>query len=269
MKKINIFLLTLALTHHAAAMGQDIANTDSMNAVGETDTITTITENETLRDSISTFAEKFLGKPYRGGGKGPNVFDCSGFTRYVYMQFGYNLNASASSQYIEVPHIDLKKIQKGDLLFFKGRNAKEKRVGHVAMVSNIDEETGSITIIHAALNGGVRFDQYPDNRYYRERYVGAGRVLAPIEAIKLDTATNKQDSTSNVQIAIQDSMATPKTQEQDFKDTCIIHTIKKGDNLYRLSKEYNVSIEEIKESNNLKSTNLKIGNRLIIKKGKD
>ena len=42
-------------------------------------------------DLLIEEARKHLGKPYHYGGKGPKVFDCAGFARYVYMQFGYVL----------------------------------------------------------------------------------------------------------------------------------------------------------------------------------
>ena len=37
-----------------------------------------------LGDQIIAYAKQYLGKPYVWGGNGPNSFDCSGFTKYVY-----------------------------------------------------------------------------------------------------------------------------------------------------------------------------------------
>lgn len=42
------------------------------------------------------------------------------------------------------------------------------------------------------------------------------------------------------------------------------YTVKKGDNLYSIAKKYGVSVESIKEQNNLSSNKLAIGNKLII-----
>ena len=38
------------------------------------------------------------GKPYVWGGKGPDVFDCSGLMQYVYGQLGVTIGTSTHSQ---------------------------------------------------------------------------------------------------------------------------------------------------------------------------
>lgn len=43
------------------------------------------------------------------------------------------------------------------------------------------------------------------------------------------------------------------------------HIVKKGDNLYRIAKKYNISVEELKNLNNLTGNSLKVGQKLIVK----
>ena len=50
-------------------------------------------------DLLIEEAKLHLGKPYRYGGKGPSVFDCAGFARYVYMKFGFTLPGGSAPQY--------------------------------------------------------------------------------------------------------------------------------------------------------------------------
>jgi LysM repeat protein len=49
----------------------------------------------------------------------------------------------------------------------------------------------------------------------------------------------------------------------------ITHKVKSGDNLYTIAKKYRVSVDQIKNLNNLSSINLKLGQVLVIKKEKD
>ena len=48
------------------------------------------------------------------------------------------------------------------------------------------------------------------------------------------------------------------------KGESITYVVKKGDTLYAISKRYAISVEALKEQNNLKSNNLEIGETLII-----
>ncbi|WP_283640958.1 glucosaminidase domain-containing protein, partial [Mesonia mobilis] len=47
--------------------------------------------------------------------------------------------------------------------------------------------------------------------------------------------------------------------------TSIRYTVKKGDTLYSISQSYDLTIEELKKLNNLKSDNLAIGQKLYVK----
>jgi flagellum-specific peptidoglycan hydrolase FlgJ len=48
------------------------------------------------------------------------------------------------------------------------------------------------------------------------------------------------------------------------KDNSTIHSVKKGDTLYSISKKYNISIEKLKKLNDLNSINLNIGQKLKV-----
>lgn len=148
----------------------DMSDSDGAFAIADPDT-------DRLAGDIIDYARKFLGRPYRRGSKGPSAFDCSGFTSYVFRNFGYSLSASSGDQYTQGRAVSTDEIRPGDLLFFGGRSSGKNRVGHVGMAVDVDPETGAVTFIHAATSGGIRYDRYPDGGYYSRRYIGARRVL--------------------------------------------------------------------------------------------
>lgn len=130
----------------------------------------------TAQDMLS-LARTFMGLRYRAGGKTPKGFDCSGFTSYIYSQFGYKLDASSRGQYSnDGETVDRHQVQPGDLIFFTGRAARSGRVGHVGIVIDGDPVTGKITFIHSASSTGISIDN-TDAPYYAKRFIGVKRVL--------------------------------------------------------------------------------------------
>jgi cell wall-associated NlpC family hydrolase len=69
--------------------------------------------------SVVAFAASFVGKsPYVWGGASPAGFDCSGFTMYVYSNFGVSLPHNAASQQSCTTPVPSGQEQPGDLVFF-------------------------------------------------------------------------------------------------------------------------------------------------------
>ncbi|MCC8147241.1 MAG: CapA family protein [Bacteroidales bacterium] len=133
------------------------------------------TSSSIIAQNIIEFSRQFLGKPYRRGSKGPNAFDCSGFTSYVFKNFGYQLGAACVSQVNQGVKVGKEELKKGDLIFFKGRNAKSSRVGHVGIVVENDG-AGNLMFIHASRRG-VIIENLNASAYYKPRYVTGLRVL--------------------------------------------------------------------------------------------
>lgn len=139
--------------------------------------VTDIVENdipEYVGDMLS-FARKFTGLRYRRGGKTPKGFDCSGFTGYVFRQFGINLHADSRSQYLQGEAVAEGAMQPGDLVFFSGRARSKTRVGHVGIVTSVDPDSGTFKFIHSATSSGI-IESHSSEPYYNNRYIGARRV---------------------------------------------------------------------------------------------
>ena len=133
-------------------------------------------ETGTLSGEVIAYARTFLGTPYKLGASGPKLFDCSGFTRYVFKHFGYELTQYTGAQFQEGREVpSFADLQKGDLVFF-GKRGSVRNIGHVGIVVSIDEERGSFRFIHASSSGGVT-ESESTQAYYMMRYIGARRIL--------------------------------------------------------------------------------------------
>ena len=64
------------------------------------------------------WAYKELGKPYQWGAAGPDSFDCSGLTQYVWGKAGVYLDHYTGSQWNEGQHVSQDQLEPGDLVFF-------------------------------------------------------------------------------------------------------------------------------------------------------
>ena len=176
---MRIIFLSFCLSFFVFSVkSQDVVNTDPTEIKPELESEpeeNADTESFYLTDSLIHFAEKYLKTPYRRGTNGPARFDCSGFTSFVYKNFGYALHRTASGQaLVNGTTIAKDLLQKGDLVFFKGRNAKQLRVGHVGIVYEVFPD-GTFSFIHASCNLGVTITSGM-KEYYRTRYVTAKRI---------------------------------------------------------------------------------------------
>ena len=116
-------------------------------------------------------AEKYLGYPYVRGGSSPSTsFDCSGFTSYVYRQFGYSINRTASGQLDNGTSVSMSELQPGDLVMFR-KSGSSSRASHVGIYIGGDQ------FIHASSSSGNSrcvtvsslAESYYANHYYTAR----------------------------------------------------------------------------------------------------
>ena len=113
-------------------------------------------------------AKSYIGSKYVYGATGPNSFDCSGFTYYIYKQYGVSLSRTAAAQYKNGTAVSRSDLQLGDLIMF-GPSASG--INHVGIY------IGGGKIVHAAnASRGVTTDTI-NSGYYNKNYVGARRVL--------------------------------------------------------------------------------------------
>lgn len=227
-----------------------------------------ITDNSeshiSIIDSILTFSKQYLGRPYRGGGKGPNSFDCSGFTSFVFSNFGIKLGSSSGDQAEQLPTIAKNDILPGDLVFYNGHR-RGSRVGHVGLVVSKHDD-GTFDFIHSASSVGISIS-HSESNYYNRRYVKAGRVFTT-DSLVATYKYNKKSIAVEPQIAIQSEVCDSiKVLETTRKKTipAKYHTVKSGETLSSIANKYGLTVAQLKKSNKLKGDFLALKQRLKIK----
>lgn len=122
------------------------------------------------------------GISYKWGGTTENGFDCSGFTLYVFNQWGYNLPHYSKGQADIGIAVSKDDLRRGDLVFF---NTSGSGISHVGIY------LGNDSFIHSSSNNGVTVDKLSES-YYEKRYVTARRILnnAGYEKIITDPEVN-------------------------------------------------------------------------------
>ncbi|HBM5433869.1 TPA: glucosaminidase domain-containing protein [Enterococcus faecium] len=88
------------------------------------------TNTTNVQQAIVREAFKHLGKPYVWGAKGPNTFDCSGLTYYVYMKaIGHYIGGWTGEQQYAGTQIPVSQAQPGDLVFWGPSSGVTHHVG--------------------------------------------------------------------------------------------------------------------------------------------
>ncbi|MDR1064968.1 MAG: C40 family peptidase [Oscillospiraceae bacterium] len=120
-------------------------------------------------NALVDFALQYVGYDYQYGGSSPKSgFDCSGFTTYVFKNFGVSLTRNSAGQYKnDGVKISKDELAAGDLLFFASNG---KNISHVGIYMGDGE------FVHASGERVGVVISRTDSTYYINHYVGAKRV---------------------------------------------------------------------------------------------
>ena len=118
--------------------------------------------------AVIAAAKSKIGAPYVYGASGPDSFDCSGFTSWVYRQVGIGLPRTAQEQWLAGPHVSYSDAQPGDILAWAGDPSAPGYVTHVAIYLGNGQ---MISAPHTGTTVGI-------SSVYTSGLLGAVRVLA-------------------------------------------------------------------------------------------
>ena len=143
------------------------STTSTQSSTQTQDTTSTTTSASSSGAAVVAKAKSYIGYKYVYGGSSPSTgFDCSGFTSYIYKQFGVSLNRTAAGQYSNGTAVSRANLQPGDLVMF-GKSG----INHVGIY------IGGGMIVHAEnKTTGVTTDTI-NSGYYNNNYVGARRIF--------------------------------------------------------------------------------------------
>ena len=120
---------------------------------------------------IVNYAKQYLGYPYSYGASGSSSFDCSGFTLYVYKNFGISLPHSATAQSKLGTQVSKDDLDLGDLVFFTDYETNVG-IGHVGIY------IGGGKVIHASSGTGYCVKESSImSGSYANRYETATRLI--------------------------------------------------------------------------------------------
>lgn len=139
----------------AAASSEDKTSSGSTSSTGD------------IGQQIATYAQQFVGYPYVYGGSSPSGFDCSGFMQYVFSQFGYSINRTATAQLANGYYVAYDELRPGDIIYF----------GYGSTASHVGMYIGNGQFVHAQNSStGVVITSLSES-WYANRYLCAHRIV--------------------------------------------------------------------------------------------
>ncbi len=125
-----------------------------------------------VRQSLVTYAKKFLGVKYVYGGSSPKGFDCSGFVSYVYNHFGISLERVAADQARQGTKVSRANLKPGDVVFYD-TNGGKNYINHAGIY------IGDGKFIHASSGSNAHkvVISSLSEGFYSNAYMSARRFL--------------------------------------------------------------------------------------------
>lgn len=117
-------------------------------------------------EALADYALSLQGTRYRYGGVSRDGLDCSGLVVYAHRRLGLEVPRTSNDQAQEAERVKPRKLERGDLVFFK---IASRRVNHVGIY------VGDHRFVHAPGEGKPVTLGSLDDDFYADTFSGAGR----------------------------------------------------------------------------------------------
>lgn len=163
------------------------------------------------KKNLDKMVKELQGKPYVWAEEGPNNFDCSGFTYYMYGSMGIEIPRVARDQAKKGKEIKASELVYGDLIFFDTDRKHKGKITHVGMYLGngwfTHASTSKYEIVYSNLNTST---------YYKKRLRICRRYLPETEKKIAMKHIKPWKTKKAVNVTIPKAApATPKIAEKD------------------------------------------------------
>jgi len=112
------------------------------------------------KKNLAKMVKQLQGSPYVWAEEGPNQFDCSGFTYYLYGSMGIEIPRIARNQALVGKRISANQLQYGDLIFFATNKRSSRKITHVGMYLGDGWFTHASTVKHEVVYSNLFKSSY-------------------------------------------------------------------------------------------------------------
>ena len=112
------------------------------------------------KKNLAKMVKQLQGSPYVWAEEGPNNFDCSGFTYYLYGSMGIEIPRIARNQALVGKRISANQLQYGDLIFFATSKRSSRKITHVGMYLGNGWFTHASTVKHEVIYSNLFKSSY-------------------------------------------------------------------------------------------------------------
>ncbi|WP_027127111.1 C40 family peptidase [Gelidibacter mesophilus] len=172
MKKIALLLLLL-IAFSSCKSSKRSSNTKTKTTKIDKRSRASSSTSDPKADKVVDYALQFDGVRYKYGGTTKKGMDCSGLIVTSFDSENIPLPRTTGDLSVTGEWVDLKKVSKGDLLFFATRK-NSRKVNHVGIVTTARD--GFVEFIHASTSSGVMISNMAE-KYWYFAFVQARRVL--------------------------------------------------------------------------------------------